>query len=77
VFEVESNGHAVSAVEIEQILNNEVMDNADAGFARSGLELARSWAHQLDGELQYFSSPRGGNGFRLMLNLELETSGPA
>ena len=77
VFEVESNGHAVSAVEIEQILNNEVMDNADAGFARSGLELARSWAHQLHGELQYFSSPRGGNGFRLMLNLELETSGPA
>lgn len=72
VFVVESNGQAINAAEIEQILNDEVMDNVDSGFARSGLQLAKSWTHQLAGEFKHFSSPRGGNGFRVLLNFQLE-----
>ncbi len=76
IFDVETNGHAIDPAEFDRQLEGEApTEDTLAEATASGLWAARFWAEQLQGKLSVFESPRGGNGFRLAISLEIDTRG--
>ena len=69
VIEIEDNGSTISAQSGRDLL-------ASTGSSTSqGLGLAISWLDDLEGVINYYPSPRGGAGFRIMFDLTFDVSG--
>ena len=70
IMDVEDNGRFIGEAEIEASWRSSRSSDADnATNLATGLWVARNWLQQIQGELELFRSPRGGNGYRIRLTL--------
>ena len=71
-FDVETNGHPRPKEQLAPEMSHKDVSSVEVGEApATGLWVAHFWTQQLGGELSLFDSPRGGNGFRVAVDLSI------
>jgi C4-dicarboxylate-specific signal transduction histidine kinase len=71
VIDAESS-HAPASSSLKEVVSvAEEFMGYDYGHVGLGLQVAHQWLKQMDGQLEWFQSPRGGDGLRVMLPVEV------
>lgn len=71
IIDVETNEMQSSSALREVVEADPDFRTYELGSVALGMEVAKQWLHQLDGELIWYRSPRGGDGIRATLSLPL------
>lgn len=71
MIDVETNDMSETSALREVIEADPDFQTYELGSVALGMQVARQWLQQLDGELMWYRSPRGGDGVRATLSLPL------
>ena len=74
IIEIDDNGSAISGQRARAMWAAAKSSDLSVSSMGQGLWLTQTWLADMGGDVDYYSSPRGGAGFRMTLNVEASTA---